>query len=234
MSLGVYPALGLADARIKHAELRTSVIAKNTDPLRDKRAGKARTAVPTFGEAADTYIAAHEASWKTAAYCTQWKTTLSTYCPSIRDLPVDQIDTEAVLRVLQPIWDRKPAVASMLRGRIEAVLDAARARGHIDAHRANPARWRGHFDDLLADPKKVRKVVHHAAMPYADVPAFMADPLQRRLGGQGARARHPVRVEAERGLEHDVGRGPIRRRRQALDRARRANEDGRRACRPAL
>jgi integrase len=173
MSLGSYPALGLAEARATHADRRARVLA-GADPLREKRAGASRATVPTFSKAADAYIAAHERSWKTAAYRVQWKNTLSTYCTPIRDTPVDQIDTEAVLRVLQPLWTRKPAVASMLRGRIETVIDAARALGHIDPDRANPARWRGHLDKLLPAPSKVRKVEHHAAMPYADVPAFLA------------------------------------------------------------
>jgi hypothetical protein len=130
---GVYPDIGLAKARDRRDVERAKVRTHKIDPLAEKRAGKARTTVPTFGKAADDYIAAHQASWKTAAYRTQWKMTLSKYCTPIRDMPVDQIDTEAVLRVLQPIWSRKPAVASMLRGRVEAILDAVRARGHIDA-----------------------------------------------------------------------------------------------------
>jgi integrase len=172
MSLGVYPDLGLKEARDRHAAERVKLKTEKIDPLRERRAGK-QARVLTFGKAADAYIAAHEGSWKTAAYGVQWKNTLATYCAPIRDTPVNEIDTEAVLRVLQPIWTRKPAVASMLRGRIEAVLDAARVRGHIDAHRANPARWRGHLAKILPKPAKLTRG-HHAAMPYADVPAFMA------------------------------------------------------------
>jgi integrase len=89
-------------------------------------------------------------------------------------MPVDAIDTEAVLRVLQLVWARAPDTASRLRGMIERVLDAARARGHIDPDRANPARWRGHLDHLLPNPDKIGEHGHRAAMPYADVPAFMA------------------------------------------------------------
>lgn len=175
MSLGSYQDLGLAAARDRHAAERARLRTHKIDPLREKRAGKARTTVPAFGKAADDYIAAHQASWKTAKLRAQWKTTLTEYCAPIRDLPVDQIDTEAVLRVLRPLWTRVPAVASALRGRIETVLDAARALGHIDANRANPARWRGHLDHFLPRLKKISERRHDAAMPYEKLPAFMAE-----------------------------------------------------------
>jgi integrase len=104
--------------------------------------------------------------------------TLTRYCELIRETPVDAINTEAVLGVLKPLWTRAPETASRLRGRIEAVLDAARARGHIGHNEANPARWRGHLDKLL--PKRAKLTHgHHAAMPYADVPAFVASLRER-------------------------------------------------------
>jgi integrase len=104
--------------------------------------------------------------------------TLKTYCEPIRKLPVDRIHTEAVLSVLKPLWGRAPETASRLRGRIEAVLDAAKAKGHIGRNEANPAQWRGHLDKLLPKPTKLARG-HHAAMPYADVPAFIAE-IRRR------------------------------------------------------
>jgi integrase len=180
MSLGPYPELTLLEARAKHAELRKRVVADKGDPLGEKRGAKdGRTtarAVPTFGEVADDYIAAHEAGWRNAKHRDQWKMTLATYCNAIRSTPVDQIDAAAVLSVLRPLWTRTPETASRLRGRIEAVLDDARVLGHIDADRANPARWKGHLQKLLPNPKKIvsKPRGHHAAMPYADLPAFMA------------------------------------------------------------
>ena len=106
--------------------------------------------------------------------------------------------------MLEPVWTRKPAVASMLRGRIEAVLDAARARGHIDANRANPARWRGHLAKILPKPAK-RTRGHHAAMPYADVPAFMAK--LRADSGRAAKALALVVLCASRPGEVLASRG---------------------------
>ena len=96
----------------------------------------------------------------------------------LRALPVDEIDTAAVLEILKPLWTRVPETASRLRGRIETVLDAARARGLIGPNEANPARWRGHLDKLLPKRQKLTRG-HHAAMPFADVPQFMASLRER-------------------------------------------------------
>ena len=104
--------------------------------------------------------------------------TLTRYCEAIRNTPVDAIDTEAVLSLLKPLWSRVLETASRVRGRIEAVLDAAKARGFIDRNEANPARWGGHLDKLLPKRAKLRRG-HHSAMAYADVPAFVAELRQR-------------------------------------------------------
>jgi integrase len=76
------------------------------------------------------------------------------------------------LGVLQLIWQTTPETASRLRGRIETVLDAARAKGHIARNEANPARWRGHLDKLLPKRQKLTRG-HHAAMPFDDVPGLI-------------------------------------------------------------
>jgi len=98
--------------------------------------------------------------------------TLTTYCEAIRALPVNAIDTEAILKVLQPIWASIPETASRLRGRIENVLDAAKARGFLTGD--NSARWRGHLKTLLPDRQRDTRG-HHAALPYDDLPAFMTE-----------------------------------------------------------
>jgi integrase len=178
MGLGGFPAVGLAEARNARDEAQR-LVREGRDPItardqaREERAGK-----PTFGDAADALIEAKGAEWRNEKHKAQWSMTLTTYCASIRSRPVDEIDTEAVLDVLQSIWTAKPETASRLRGRIEAVLDAARARGHIPRNEANPARWRGHLDKLLPKRQKLSRG-HHAAMAYADVPAFMASLRER-------------------------------------------------------
>jgi integrase len=178
-SLGPYPEIGLAEALAKHAAMRASILA-GTDPMAGRRARRVAAAetsarlTPTFGEIADRYIDTHEASWRNPKHRAQWRNTIAVYCGPLLDRPVDRIDTKAVLGVLQPIWARIPDTASRVRGRIETILNAARPLGHTDENRANPARWRGHLDQLLPKRNKLSRGNHHAAMPYAEISAFMA------------------------------------------------------------
>ena len=180
ISIGPFPELSLAEARIKHAAFRKIVVVDKRDPLADKRAAKASAsnasaaAKPTFGECADHHVAAHAASWRNPKNEQQWRMTLTTYCAPIRSTPVDKVDTEAVLSVLKPLWMRAPETASRLRGRIEAVLASAQVDGHIHQDRTNPARWRGWLDRKLPNPKKIGERGHYTALPYADLPDFMA------------------------------------------------------------
>jgi len=177
-SLGAFPDIGLEQARIKHAELRADVL-KKIDPLANRQGKTGQpsrpSGKPSFATMANQYIGTHEAGWKSRKHSAQWSATLAAYAASITDTPVDEVDTAAVMNVLAPIWSLKPETANRVRARIETIIDAARALGHIDADKANPARWRGHLDKLLPNPRKVGKPRgHHAAMPYADVPEFMA------------------------------------------------------------
>ena len=114
-------------------------------------------------------------SWRRSARPSRhvWRMTLTTYAATIRDIPVDEIKTADILTALKPLWNKAPAMAAKFRGRLEKVIDAARALGHIPEDRANVARWKGHLDHLL--PKRQRLVRgHHKAMAPADLPAFMA------------------------------------------------------------
>ncbi len=124
----------------------------------------------TFGECADRVIEAMRPSWRNRKHAAQWEMTLRDYAAPLRRLPVDKLTTDDVLSALKPLWSDKPETASRLRGRIERVLDAAKAQGLRNGE--NPARWRGHLDQLL--PKRQRLTRgHHAAMGYADVPGFI-------------------------------------------------------------
>ncbi|RYU61874.1 site-specific integrase [Methylolobus aquaticus] len=170
IAVGRYPELGLEDARLEVAEIRKAA-RQGVDP---KAKPAEPAAVPTFTSAAAQYIRAHRHGWRNAKHARQWTATLKTYArPVIGSVPVDQITTEHVLRILQPIWTNKTETGKRVQGRIENVLDAAAARKWRDP--VNPARWRGHLDKLLASPKKVKKPVHRPAMPYRDLPGFMAD-----------------------------------------------------------
>jgi integrase len=176
--------VGLKEARDKAAEARR-LVAAGVDPLEARAAEElAGRAVPTFGQFSDDYIKSHRPKFKNAKHASQWEMTLGdAYCRTIRPKPVNEIDTEAVLCVLKPIWTEIPETASRLRGRIENVLDAARAMGFRDG--PNPAAWRGHLKTLLpARPKLARG--HHAALAYDAMPEFMA--ALRAREGLAARA----------------------------------------------
>lgn len=187
MGLGSLAVLSLADARDRRDEWRR-LKASGVDPIEARRQQQAAERVRvaksvTFRQAADKYIAAHRADWKNEVHAAQWPSTLERYAyPKLGDLPVSEIDTALVVEVLEPIWTTKPETANRLRGRIEAILDAAKALGQRDGE--NPARWRGHLKLLMAKRPRVRR--HHAALPYADMPEFM-DEL-RRLEDLAARA----------------------------------------------
>jgi integrase len=177
MGLGPYPAISLAKARELAANART-LKALGTDPIEKRDASRAAAHLAaakliTFRQCAESYIKAHRVGWRNAAHASQWENTLRAYAyPQIGALSVQAIDTSLVMRVLEPIWTAKPETASRLRGRIETILNWARVRGFREGE--NPARWRGHLDHLLPAKSKVRRVQHHAAMPYAELPDFMS------------------------------------------------------------
>ncbi|MBO0736608.1 MAG: site-specific integrase, partial [Alphaproteobacteria bacterium] len=114
----------------------------------------------------------HEASWRNPKHRQQWRNTLGYYVlPAIGELPVAAVDTGAVMKILEPLWRDKTETASRVRGRIESILDYAKARGWRDGE--NPARWRGHLDHLLPKRGKVQRVEHHDALPWRECGGFV-------------------------------------------------------------
>lgn len=176
MGLGPLHSLSLAEAREKAAACR-SMRLNGLDPIEERRKKKqSETAdaapVITFAQCAEAYIAAHRASWKNGKHAEQWSSTLKTYAyPVFRDTPVSAINKDLVYKVLQPIWNTKNETASRLRGRIERVMAWAGAMGYRSGD--NPALWKGHLEFLLAKRSSVAPIVHHAAMPINDTPAFI-------------------------------------------------------------
>jgi integrase len=149
----------------------------------------------SFGECADRLIAAIRPSWRSGKHVAQWETTLRDYAAPLRRLPVHAITTDDVLAVLKPLWNEKPETASRVRGRIERVLDAAKAQGLRSGE--NPARWRGHLNQLL--PKRQRLTRgNHPAMSYGDVPAFISD-LQPREATAALALEFTILTAARRG-----------------------------------
>lgn len=189
MGLGALHTVSLADAREKAKACRASLL-EGVDPLEARNAVKLEAALEraktvTFDHCAKEYIAAHRGSWKNKKHAAQWESTIATYAsPLIGALPVAAIDTPLVVKVLQPIWLEKTETATRLRSRIENILDWATV-SHFRTGE-NPARWRGHLDNLLADPNKVARVDHHAALPWQEIGSFMVDLRQRE--GVAARA----------------------------------------------
>lgn len=184
--LGSFPSVTLDMARDAARTMRAQVLA-GTDPVAERRvvveARRAEQAavaarLVTFKKAAEGYIEANEAGWSNPKHAQQWRNTLVTYAyPKLGDTPVSAITTADVLTVLEPIWTAKNETATRVRQRIEAVLDAAKAKGQRTGD--NPAAWKGCLDALLPKPGKVKKVEHHASLAWKDIPDFIA-----RLRGQ--------------------------------------------------
>jgi integrase len=177
ISLGSFPALTISEARIKAQQYRDQ-IDNGINPLGAKkeatdRLKKTQPKKPTFREFATECIKTKRAEWTNQKHGDQWEYTLHEFAyPIIGDKHLDDIDTEDVLKVLTPIWTTKTETASRLRGRIEWILAAATTR-KLRAG-VNPALWRGHLQTILPAPNKVKKIAHHKALPYRQVPAFMA------------------------------------------------------------
>ena len=187
MGLGVAGpgGLTLAQARDKRDAERLKVkaginpVAERQRKTAEDRAAEqaAEIAAVTFKSVAETYIATNEASWRNEKHRQQWRNTLARYVyPVMGEKPVADIGTAHVLKILEPIWKDKPETASRVRGRIETVLDAAKARGYREGE--NPARWRGHIAQILPPRSRLTRG-HHKAMPYESIPAFAAKLRER-------------------------------------------------------
>lgn len=201
MGLGPFPLIGLHEARGKALDARR-LHHERIDPIDARRAAREKKRLSavrtmTFKQCAERYIEAHRAGWRNAKHAAQWEATLATYAePIVGALPVQAVDTALVMKVLEqevrnapderraPLWAARPETAGRLRGRIESILDWARARGYRDGE--NPARWRGHLDKLLPARGKIRKIEHHAALPYNELPDFVS--ALRTQDGISARA----------------------------------------------
>jgi integrase len=176
LGLGASRALPASEARLKAAELR-AVLAAGGDPKQhreEQRQLQARQSAKaiSFKSAAEQYIEANRTGWRNVKHAAQWTSTLATYVyPVFGSGPVGDVTASDVLKVLTPIWATKPETASRVRGRIESVLDYAKVHGWREGE--NPARWKGGLAMTLPTRNKVRRVKHHAALPYGEVPDLM-------------------------------------------------------------
>jgi integrase len=181
MGLGSFHAVPLREARRMAADFRL-LKSQGIDPIDDRR-GKWRAAEEakaeaeragiTFRQCAETYIEAYRHSWTNDKHAAQWTSSLETYVyPTLGDTSAQAVDTDIVLKVLDPLAATKPSTAARLRGRIENILDWAKAKGHRTGE--NPARWRGHIEIMLPRLAKSKVVQHHKALPYREIKGFMA------------------------------------------------------------
>ena len=209
--------MSLATARkttLQHREM----LSMGKDPLAKTRA----RSVPTFGQLADEYIRTHASSWRNETHRAQWVMTLKRHAAPLRSMRVNDVKVDDVVRILSPIWTTRPETASRLRGRIEAVLDAAKARGYRDGE--NPAGWRGNLKHLLPRRQKLTRG-HHAALPFAELPQFIR---QLETSNQHCSPRSPI-YNIDRRACWGGARGTLGRIRFAvglMDRARTPHEGG--------
>ena len=173
MGLGAFPDVGLREARERAVEAR-SAVNKGISPIQAKKQAshlQGASKPLTFGDFAIDYIETMKPKWRNEKHADQWVSTVKTYAfPVIGDLPLDEIDTTHILQILQPIWLTKSETASRLRGRIERILSASITRKYRTS--VNPAMWKGHLENLMPPPKSSDK--HHEALPYEELPQFMA------------------------------------------------------------
>jgi hypothetical protein len=183
MGLGAVHTVSLSIARERARQCRL-LLSDGKDPIVARDAAKTSLALnqarfKTFDQCAAAYIKAHRGSWKSAKHALQWETSVATYAsPVFGALPVSDVDTDLVVKVLRPIWDTKTETATRLRGRIESILDWATVSKY--RHGENPARWRGHLENLLGNPNKIAPVKNFAALPWREMGAFMAQLVERQ------------------------------------------------------
>jgi integrase len=184
LGLGPVDTFTLKEAR-ERARAARQLIHDGIDPIEAKKAERAKAAAAKarlliFREATDRYFDQHEGKWKNRKHRQQFLNTLRDYAfPVLADMSVAEIDTPAVLKAIQPLWKTKTETMSRVRGRIEAVLDWCTVGGYRTGD--NPARWSGHLDQVLPARSEVKKTVNHPALPWRDIPDFMAD-LRKREG----------------------------------------------------
>lgn len=197
VSLGNANGLPLGEARAIAGRMREAV-AKGLHPrsvLMKEEPATAAPVKPTFGAFAESFIASVEGGWKSAVHRKQWRQSLHDHAAPLSDMPVDQIDTDHVLEVLRPIWLTKAETAKRVRGRIEKILDAAKATGLRPRDAMNPAAYRGHLALLLPSQAKLARG-HHAALPWKE-PRLKVDLTPcglQRFTAAGGRQDHELKA----------------------------------------
>ena len=179
MGLGSAQVIKLAKARELALRYR-QCLAEGKDPIAERNAARrtAATAETTFREFAEEFIKLKESGWRNEKTAEQFRSSLERYAYSvIGDLPPDAVTTDHMVEILAPLWSRVPVMADHVRSNVAVVLDAAKARKLRTGD--NPARWAGTLQHLLPRAERVRMPRHHAALPYANIPALVRE-LRKR------------------------------------------------------
>lgn len=189
ISLGAFPAVSIANARLKAQQARELVL-NGVNPLEEKKLQQEELATQatrsiTFAQFALATIETKKVEWSNKKHAAQWEYSLREYAfPIIGAKQLDAIDMEDILKILTPIWQTKTETATRLRGRLEWILAAATTRKLRTG--MNPALWRGLLQTILPAPGRFQKIKHHAALPYKDLPSFIK--VLRELDGIAALA----------------------------------------------
>ena len=200
LGLGSYPAITLKDARVRAITARNEINQgsrptakwKPTAPVNQPAEPENR---PTFSNFAKNCIDNKKAEWRNAKHGAQWYATIKEYAdPVVGEKYLDQIDTDDILKILNPIWHTKTVTASRLRGRIEWVLASATTRKLRSG--LNPATWRGHLETILPKPNKIKHEEHHKTLPYKAIPEFIGK--LKEMDGVAALALEFVILNANR------------------------------------
>lgn len=184
MGLGSLNFVGLAEAR-QLAISQKRLVIDGKDPIEERKRSRVEQQLSqarnlSFEDVALACITSKSHEWKNAKHAQQWKNTLATYAfPVIGHLPISEITTDLILRILEPIWVTKAETASRVRQRLETIWDYGKARNYVDGE--NPARLKGHLDKILSKTAKVKRVRHFPALPYNEIGRFVKE-LRTRSG----------------------------------------------------
>ena len=184
MGLGSLNFVGLAEAR-QIAISQKRLVIEGKDPIEERKRSRVEQQLSqarnlSFEDVAQACITSKSHEWKNAKHAQQWKNTLRTYAfPVIGHLPISEITTDLILKILEPIWVTKAETASRVRQRLETIWNYGKARNYVDGE--NPARLKGHLDKILSKTAKVKRVRHFPALPYNEIGRFVKE-LRTRSG----------------------------------------------------
>lgn len=172
MGLGAFSLVSLSEARTLAIKYR-KLISQGIDPQKQRIEERDKEAPKTFEQIGHEFIRLKETGWRNPKHKAQWRMTVDTYCEAIAKKPITEITKTDVLEVINPLWETRHVTAKRVLGRIQNILAYAIAKDIRQA--PNPADWKGNIEHLVKEVgSEHKKVKHHAAIDYVDMPAFFA------------------------------------------------------------